>query len=143
MATSEDRWRTFVEAYDIEVPEERIEEEYRFIRADIKHRMVYDQMGGGEIHFFPDAELDQQEDELRAAAIFEAKEPLVLRDLAKKLDVEVTHDELLAEAEAIAQRQNTPLDGLKRFFGDDFALLERDVREAKIRKWACDRQLPE
>lgn len=61
------------------------------------------------------------------AALFEAKEPLVLRDLAKKLAIGVTYEELLAEGEAMAQRQGTTMEEIKRFFGDDLALLEREV----------------
>lgn len=137
MSCNETKWHGYVAAYDIEVPEDRIEEEYRLVRADMKHRMMYAQMSGGETHLFPDMELAQMEDGLRAAALFEAKEPLVLRDLTKKLDIAVTSEELLAEAEAVAKRQSTTVEELKRFFGEDLALLERDVREDKIRSWAC------
>ena len=137
MSFSDEKWRAYVAAYDIEVPAERIEQEYQMIRADMKHRMMYAQMAGGEVHLFPDVELAEQEDELQAAALFEAKEPLVLRDLATKLAVEVTPEELLAEGEAMAKRQGTTIDEVKRFFGEDLALLERDVRENKIRAWAC------
>lgn len=133
---NEGRWRAYVLAYDIEVPEERVEEEYRLICADMKHRMMYESMAGGPSHIFPERELAEQEDELREAALFEAKEPLVLRALTKELDIEVTPEELLAEAEAMAKRQNSSVDELRRFFGEDFGLLERDVRENKIRAWA-------
>ena len=74
------------------------------------------------------------------AAIFEVKEPLVLKDLAKKLDIQVTPEELLAEGQAIAERQGSTLDEVKRFFGQDLAFLERDVRENKIRACACAQQ---
>ena len=57
--------------------------------------------------------------------------------LAKKLDVTVSPEELLAEAEAMAERQGTTVEEIKRFFGQDLSLLERDVRENKIRTWAC------
>lgn len=137
MKSRDELWREYVLAYDVAVPAERIQEEYRLICADMKHRMMYSQMNGEEKHIFPEAELAEQEDVLRAAALFEAKEPLVLRDLEEKLDVSVTYDELIAEAEAMAERQRTTIGELKRFFGDDLALLERDVREAKIRDWAC------
>lgn len=137
MSYSEVAWRSYVAAYDIEVPEERIEQEYQLVRADMKHRMMYAQMSGGETHLFPDMELAEQEDEILAAAVFEAKEPLVLRDLTKKLDVTVSSEELLAEAEAMAERQGTTVEEIKRFFGQDLSLLERDVRENKIRTWAC------
>ena len=137
MSYNDVTWRAYVAAYDIEVPEERIEREYEMVRADMKHRMMYAQMSGGETHLFPDMELAEMEGDLREAALFEAKEPLVLRDLTKKLDVVVTPEELLAEAEAMAKRQSTTVDEIKRFFGEDLALLERDVRENKIREWAC------
>ena len=137
MSYDEATWRSYVAAYDIEVPEERINQEYQLIRADMKHRMMYAQMSGGEVHLFPDAELAEQEDEILEAARFEAKEPLVLRDLTAKLAVEVTPEELLAEAEAMAKRQGTTVDEIRRFFGEDLGLLERDVRENKIRAWAC------
>lgn len=137
MSYNENKWRSYVAAYDIEVPEERIEQEYEMVRVDMKHRMMYAQMSGAETHRFPEAELAEQTDALMEAAIFEVKETLVLKDLTKKLDIQVTAEELLAEGEAIAQRQNTTLDQVKRFFGQDLGFLERDVRENKIRAWAC------
>ena len=137
MSFSDERWHRYVLAYGIEVSREEVEEELYLIRADMKHRMMYEQMSGGAPHPFPEMELEEQSDALLEAAVFEVKEPLVLKDLAKKLDVTVTADELLAEAKAMAERQNTTLDDLRRFFGEDFAFLERDVRENKIRAWAC------
>ena len=139
MTNRDEKWRRFVLDYDIEVPKEIVEQEYRLVRADMKHRMMYAQMSGGESHVFSDMELDAQDDEIREAALFEAKEMPVLRDLAKRLDITVTPDELLAEAEAIARRQGSPVDELRRFFGEDLSLLERDVRDNKIRAWACGR----
>ena len=137
MSYNEEAWRAYVLSYDIEVSQEDVEEELYLIRADMKHRMMYAQMAGGEAHPFPEMELAEQTDALMEAAVFEVKEPRVLKDLAAKLDVSVTPAELEAEGEAIAQRQNSTLDEVKRFFGEDLALLERDVREHKIREWAC------
>lgn len=134
--TDEELWRRYVLAYDIEVSQERVEEELRLIRADLKHRMMYEQMSGGELHAFPDMELEGQRDEILEAAVFEAKELSVLRDLASKLDVTVTADELLAHAEGIARREGSTVEMLRRFFGDDLSVLERDVRDRKIREWA-------
>ena len=138
--TNEEKWRAYVLAYDIEVPQEDVEEELYRIKADMKHRMIYEQMSGGASHPFPEMELEQQKDALMEAAVFETKEPLVLKDLTAKLDITVTPEELLAEGEAIAKRQNSTLDEVKRFFGQDLRFLERDVREAKIRAWAVGQQ---
>ncbi len=130
----EARWRAYVIDYPVEVSRERVEEELYLIRADLKHRMVYEQMSGGPVHAFPEAELEEQRDQIFEAALFEAKEPLVLRKLTDELDIEVTPAELLAEGEAIASRDGSTLDELRRFFGEDLALLERDVRECKIKE---------
>ena len=138
--TDESAWRDYVLAYDIEVSEERVEEELALVRADLKHRMMYAQMSGGETHLFPEMELAQQEDELRQIALFEAKEPLVVKDLAARLQVVVTPEELLTEAQALAEREGSTLDMLRRFFGEDFAMLERDVRDRKIREWALSQR---
>lgn len=138
--TDESAWRDYVLAYDIEVSEERVEEELALVRADLKHRMMYAQMSGGETHLFPEMELAQREDELRQIALFEAKEPLVVKDLAARLQVVVTPEELLAEAQALAEREGSTLDMLRRFFGEDFAMLERDVRDRKIREWALSQR---
>lgn len=138
--TDESAWRDYVLAYDIEVSEERVEEELALVRADLKHRMMYAQMSGGETHLFPEMELAQREDELRQIALFEAKEPLVVKDLAARLQVVVTPEELLTEAQALAEREGSTLDMLRRFFGEDFAMLERDVRDRKIREWALSQR---
>jgi len=137
MSYDEQAWRTYVLAYDIDAPQDEVEEELYRIRADMKHRMVYAQMTGEGMHLFPEMELEQQKDALMEAAVFEVKEPRVLKDLTKKLNITVTPEELVAEGEAIARRQNSTLDEVKRFFGQDLAFLERDVRERKIREWAC------
>ena len=100
MSYSEERWRAYVLAYDVEVAQEDVEEELYRVRADMKHRMIYAQMTGAESHPFPEMELEGQKDALVEAALFEAKEPLVLKDLTRKLDVTVTPEELLALSKA-------------------------------------------
>ena len=136
MAYDESAWRDFVAAYDIEVPDYAIQREIDYIELQMRHNMQYDTLSGGGSHMFPDQELEQQRDQIRAAALFEAKEPLVLKDLIAKQGFTVTDEELEAEAEAMAKRQGSTVEQLKRFFGEDLRMLERDVMEAKARAWA-------
>ena len=142
MPTPEEVWRTFVDDYDIEVPESAIQNELEYITLQLRHNMQYDRLTGGDLHLFPGRELQGQADELRAAAVFEAKEPRVLKAIIAEQGITASPDELLAEAQAVAARQNTTVEELQRFFGDDLAMLERDVREAKARAWAV-RQMGE
>lgn len=137
--TNDEKWRTYVLAADVEVSQERVEEELYLIRADMKHRMIYEQMSGGATHLFPDAELDEQQDALFEAALFEVKEPLVLKRIIAEQGIVATPDELLAEAEAIAAREGSTVELLKRFFGDDLSGLARDVANRKAVAWATAR----
>ena len=138
MATRDDLWRKFVSDYEIDVPESAIENELEYIKLDMKHRMQYDQMSGGGMHLFPQMELAEQEAELREAAVFEAKAPRVLKEIIAQQGITTPQGELEAEAQAMAEREGSTIEMVKRFFGDDFAMLERDVLERKAMDWACE-----
>ena len=138
MAARDELWRQFVADYEIDVPESAIENEFAYITLDMKHRMQYDQMSGGGLHLFPQMELAEQEAELREAAEFEAKAPRVLKEIIAQQGITATRNELEAEAQAIAEREGSTIEMVKRFFGEDYALLERDVLERKAMDWACE-----
>lgn len=138
MSEKEEVWRRFVDAYDIDVPESAVQNELEYIKLDLRHRMHYDQMSGGDLHLFPQRELEEQANELRAVALFEAKAPLVLKDIVAKQGFTATPEELEQEARRMAEREGSTLDTVKRFFGEDFSLLERDVVERKAIDWACE-----
>lgn len=129
--TKEEAWRDYVEKYDLEVPQDQLEKEIRMIRTDLMHRMRYDTMSGGAIHPFPELELENQKEEIYAAALWEVKSELVMRDLIQTLDITVTKEELESEAKAMAQRQNTTVTEIKRFFGEDLSMLEWDIKKQK------------
>ena len=129
-------WHQFVIAYDIDVPQDAVDRELDIIKLDLMHRMQYDRLTGGEAHLFPKLELESQQGDLLEAATFEAKEPLVLRDLVKRLGLTVSRGELEDEAIALARREGTSLEDVKRFFGEDLSMLERDVLNRKAREWA-------
>lgn len=137
--TKEEAWRAYVETYDIEVPQDRLEEEIRMIRADLMHQMRYDTMSGGPIHPFPELELEQQKEDIYAAALWEVKSELVMKDLIRTQAITVSKEELEVEAEAMAQRQNTTVTEIKRFFGEDLSMLEWDVKKQKAMMWVLSR----
>ena len=135
MNSKEAIFKKYIMDYDLEVPEEKIQQEYEFIRADMRHRMQYGQMTGESFHLFPEMELREREEELRELALFEAKSELVLKELMKNPEFDVTQEELNKEGERLAKEEGTHLDMIKRFFGDDLKGLERDVKERKIKEW--------
>lgn len=138
MASRDEQWRQFVADYDIEVSESAIESELEYIKLDMRHRMHYEQISGGKMHLFPQIELERQKAELRETAVFEAKAPLVLKDIIEKQGLTTTPAELEEEARALSERQGSTLEMARKFFGEDFSMLERDVLERKAVDWACD-----
>lgn len=132
MNEREKLWQEYVKLYPIDVPEERVQNEIEYFTAQARHCMRYDTLTGGAPHPFAEWEIAQRKDEIRAAAELEAKSDLVIKDLLEKYPVTVTQEELRREAEALCERENTPLELVCRFFGDDFSGLERDVKIRKI-----------
>ena len=75
---------------------------------------------------------------LQAEALRRAKEMLVLREIMAAQTFPVTPEELEAEAAAIARRQNTTVAELKRFLGEDLAMLQSDLKKRKAADWVCE-----
>lgn len=137
MISREGAIRKFVRAYDIPVPEELVQEEYQLCLADMKHRMVYDQMAGtlGMNPMEQAQAIQDSQEELMEVAYFTVKEELVMKALLPREDFSVTAQELRDYAQDLAQRQNTTIEMVQRFFGEDFSLLEGDVRRKKAEDW--------
>lgn len=134
----EERIKAFVMAYDIEVPTAKVENELNYIKAQLRHGMQYEALSGGGLHPFPEMELAKQQEELVKLAVFEAKQELVIKDVIAKEGFSVTKEELEAEAEAMAVRQNCTVEMIRSFFGSDLAMLERDAKIRKAEDWICE-----
>lgn len=138
MKSREEALREFVAACDIDVPESMVENELQYMRLDMRHRMRYDTLTGGELHLNPMGELAEKEAEMREAANYEVKRELVLKAVIKKQSITVTRAELETEAAEMAKRQNATVEQIKHFFGEDLSMLERDVKERKAVDWICE-----
>ena len=73
-----------------------------------------------------------------AAVSIAAIDMLVLREIMAAQTIPVTQEELEAEAAAIARRQNTTVAELKRFLGEDLAMLQSDLKKRKAAAWVCE-----
>jgi len=136
----EEKIKAFVMAYDIEVPAAKVENELNYIKAQLRHGMQYDTLTGGALHIFPEAELEAQRAELEKLAYFEVKQELVLKDIVEQQRFSVTKEELEAEAAAMAARQGCTVEMIQSFFGENLAMLERDVKMKKAEDWICAQQ---
>ncbi len=136
--TREQAFNKFVALYDIEVPEDRVQSMFNYFMLQAKHNLQYDTLTTGAVHLNKQEELAAMEDEMREAAYKEAKTDLVMKELLEKLDPSVTQEELQAKAEEIAQKDGTPMELVKRFFGQDLAGLTRAVQEDKVKEYILE-----
>lgn len=139
MISREGAIRKFVRDYSIPVPPEKVEAEYQLCLMDMKHQMVYGQMTGSHsLNPMEQAQAIQDAQEsLMEAAYFQVKEDLVMQELMKREEFSVTTQELQTYAEDLARRQNTTMEMVRRFFGEDLSLLEGDARRKKAGDWIC------
>ncbi|MBQ1549150.1 MAG: hypothetical protein IIZ65_01855 [Clostridia bacterium] len=137
--TKEQAFAKFVRLYDIEVPEEQVQNLYEYFLLQAKHNMQYDTLINGTVHLHKAQELAEIDPEIREAAYKEAKADLVMKELIKKLDPQVTEEDLQAKADEIARKDGTPMELVKRFFGQDLAGLTRSVQEDKVKEYILEK----
>jgi FKBP-type peptidyl-prolyl cis-trans isomerase (trigger factor) len=118
------------EASDIEVSEEQVEEEVQLWVAALQQRMILD-MDAGEYLDRIQNELPGRVAEYRKDVVRDLKIELFLKQLIEKEDFEVTPEELEAEAHAIAERQNTSVEMVKSFLGEDLHSVRHDIQVKK------------
>ncbi len=135
--TQEILFSKYVEQYPLTVPQKAMEEELHMLILEEKQRMQYEMLTGEAMHLSPQDELNENMDALREEALRRAKEKLVLHEILAAHAFPVSEEELAEEAETIARRQKTTVADLKRFLGEDLAMLEGDLQNRKAVAWAC------
>ncbi len=126
-----------LEAHDIEVPQDLVDAETRMITIELYQEMKYASMlSAGELGFMPDDMADRME-EVRQEAFRAVKTRLVLRNIIETEGLEVTQEELEAEALAISVRQHMPIEMVKGFLGDDLMMLRDDLLVRKAVDSVC------
>lgn len=145
MISKEGAIRKFIQQYEIEVPQELVEEEFKLCILDMKHKLVYGQMtGSSRMNPLEQAQaLEEAQEELREVAYLTVKEDLVMRELLKQDRFRATAEELEAYGQAMAQRQKTSMEMIRKFFGEDLHLLESDVRRQKADAWIYEQMTAE
>lgn len=140
--TQEQLFSKYAADYPLEVPQDAWDAQLDLLLLEKKQQMQYEMLTGTAIHLQPQAELAAQMDCLRAQAFVQAKEQLVLQAILREQSFTITPQELEEEAAAMAQRQHTTVESIRRFFGKDFSLLRRDLLQRKAIAWACVQMLP-
>lgn len=91
-----------------------------------------------EIVFDMQRNPEEYQGRFQSEALRELREEYILQAVIDAEALEVTQQELDAEASAIAVRQHTSIADIKHILGEDFSLLRRDLLLKKARELICD-----
>jgi trigger factor len=116
-----------VQASDMEVPKEQLEETVAYMTSGHFQRMKYDSMFAGRTYMPSPDETAEQMQLIREEAYQSIKTELVLKQIADAEKLEVTYAELEEEAARIAERQGMSLAMVKDFLGEDLTSLRQDL----------------
>ena len=135
--TEEKVFRSCVEKYPADVPAEKVEEELELMILEMKHQLQYQSLAAGSVSMPSRQEMESRMAEMKKEAFFSVKSELVLKQVIEQQQFAVTREELEQEAEAMAVRQNTTVEMIRKFFGDDLDMLRRDLLVRKARAYIC------
>lgn len=122
---------------NMDVPESLVEEEFKLLNIEMSHRMQYEALTTGVIHFLTPEEKEENLKLLQHEAYKRVKINLYVQTFIKKEALDVTDEELKEEAIAISKRQNVSLESIYDFLGNDMAALRNDLLYQKAVKKIC------
>lgn len=114
-------------ANDIEVPQNLVDEEVAMMVLELNHRMKYESLASGAYLDFTQEDKEARLEELKSEAFTQVKTRLVLKGIIEAENFVVTEEELLEEAQAMSIRQQISVEMVKGFLGEDLALLKGDL----------------
>ena len=116
-----------LEANDIEIPQDLVDEEVKMMVLEMNHRMKYEILASGAILDLTQEDMAARLEEFKSEAFKLVKTRLVLKEIIEAENLEVTKEELEEEAKAISLRQQMPVEMVKDFLGEDLASLKNDL----------------
>ena len=100
-----------------------------------RHRLQYENMISGipydQIYGQTQETVEELQEKFLGEAVHELQIQILLQTVITKEHLTVSPEELEAEALAIAARQKVPPEMVKRFLGEGYGMLRRDLLEKK------------
>lgn len=121
----EKQLEAFVEASDIAVPEDLVQETTERMITEAFHRKRYEYLEKGRM--LTPQDVGELVEGIPDAARKHVKTRLVLKAVIEQEKFEVTQAELEREAEFLAQRERMTVEAVKDFLGEDLASLKEDI----------------
>jgi trigger factor len=116
-----------LEANDIEVPQDLVDDEVNRMIIELNHKMRYENLATGAYIVLTQEEQADRLEEIKAEAFKLVKTRLVLKGIIAAEKFTLTQEELEEEAKAISVRQHIPIEMVKDFLGEEFGSLKDDL----------------
>lgn len=131
MEISDERLHELANQYGIKISPKDLEQETSLLLQQRLHQLKYQGLETGDFKDLIFADREQLITDLMPEAHRNLMLEAVLKAVIKDQQLEATAEELEQEAQRLADQESTTLDFVRSFFGDDYALLKRDVLERK------------
>lgn len=123
---------------DVEIPQQMVENEVNGMVLELKYQMNYDALMHGNYHPFQQDEIERKMDEIREEAHNRIKIRMLIKKVIEAENMTVTRQELMDEAELIAERQQINVESVRDLLGSDMDLLKDDLLTRKAVRFVCD-----
>lgn len=126
------------DALEVPVPQKAVDNALSAIVMELYQQQRYEALQTGQYNMFLAQQIEEQKELLRERAYRQVKLDRILEQIIREEELDVTREELEAEAEAMAGRQNTTVAQIKGFFGEDLFMLRGDLLVRKAIALVCD-----
>ncbi len=107
-----------IEKSEMEIPEPMIETQIQNMIQDFAQRMSQQGLGLDQYMQFSGMTMDKLKEQVRPEAITRIQSSLILEQIAKDENIEISDEEINAELEKMATMYGMEVDKLKEFMGD-------------------------
>ena len=122
-----------------DISEEEVEQEIRMELAGLMQNMRYQAMGGD--HHLEEMDLDKWKEDIRKEIIRDHQVETILRTVIEQEELTVSHEELEEAAIRLAKEEQTTLEMVRRFMGEDYVLLRKETLYDKAKRLVVDTSL--
>ena len=131
--------KKIIEKSEMEIPDAMIESQIQNMIQEFAQRLAQQGLSFDQYMQFSGMTMDKMKEQVRPEALTRIQSSLVLEQIAKEENFEITEDDVNAEIEKMAKAYGMEADKLKEYVGDDEKeSMKRDIAIEKAVQFIMD-----
>ena len=131
--------KKIIEKSEMEIPDAMIESQVQNMIQEFAQRLAQQGLSFDQYMQFSGRTMDKMKEQVRPEALTRIQSSLVLEQIAKEENFEITEDDVNAEIEKMAKAYGMEADKLKEYVGDDEKeSMKRDIAIEKAVQFIMD-----